>query len=325
MAGFDYHFNPHPLIRGPIAQTMVGSQFAGKPQLPRRLQHRIRLDATNLLLMYELKGQDETAPLVLLGHGMGGCSESGYMHRIAAKLLQAGHGVFMMNHRGSGPGIGLCDKLWNGGSSEDWARIVQFIADLYPKRKLLLIGFSLSANILLKYLGEGRSIPSTVGAALAVNPPIDLQEASKQISEGPWAKTFNKYYLSMMHRQVDAMVECHPNAFRPDCRPTTIWEFDEAYTAPAFGYLSAEAYYEACSSKQFLEAIEVPTTLLCSQDDPFIPPEVFLDARMSQRIDFMNPESGGHMGYISRSPNELGDRRWMDFICVQWTKSLYPE
>ncbi len=325
MAGFDYSFNPHPLVRGPIAQTIFGSQFTGKPQLPGRIQHRIPLDEKNLLLMYELKTKNSSAPVVLLGHGMGGCSESGYMRRISAKLFHEGFGVFMMNHRGSGPGIGLCDRLWNGGSSDDFARMVQFIVDLYPDRKLLLMGFSLTGNILLKYLGEGRVIPSNVHSALAVNPPIDLKVASRQISEGPWSGTFNKYYLNLMNRQVEAMVECHPDAFRPTTVPSTIWEFDVAYTAPAFGYPHVEAYYEECSAKQFLEHTPVPTTILCSQDDPFIPPETFQNARMNQRIDFINPEFGGHMGYISRSRNALGDRRWMDFICVQWAKTLYPE
>ena len=324
MAGFDYSFNPHPLVRGPIAQTIMGSQFTGNPQLPRRIQHRIPLDEKNLLLMYEVKAVKDSAPAVLIGHGMGGCSESGYVRRIAAKLFQEGFGVFMMNHRGSGHGIGLCDRLWNGGSSEDLASVIQFIVDRNPARKLLVMGFSLTGNILLKYLGEGRQIPSNVHSALAVNPPIDLKVASQKISEGPWSNTFNKYYLKLMNRQVEAMVECRPEAFRPMVTPITIRDFDVEYTAPAFGYPHVEAYYETCSAKQFLQQIVVPTTILCSQDDPFIPPEIFQSARMSQQIDFMNPEFGGHMGYISRSCNSLGDRRWMDFICVQWAKTLYP-
>ena len=325
MAGFDYNFDPHPLVRGPIAQTIMGSQFTGYPELPRKVQHRVRLDPNNLLLMYELKAAEESAPVVLMGHGMGGCSESGYMRRISAKLFQEGFGIFMMNHRGSGRGIGLCDRLWNGGSSEDLAQAIQFIADLYPTRKILVMGFSLTGNILLKYLGEDRQIPSNVHSALAVNPPIDLKVASQQISEGRWSDTFNKYYLKLMNRQVGAMVECYPDTFRPANAPKTIWEFDVEYTAPAYGYSSADAYYEACSSKQFLENITTPTTILCSQDDPFVPSGIFQSAKMSQQTDFINPEFGGHMGYISRAKNESGDRRWMDFICIQWAKSLYPK
>jgi len=324
MDGLDTPFNPHPLIRGPIAQTVVATLFTRDPKLPRRVLHRVPLEPNNLLLMYELEAPEPSAPVVLMSHGMGGCSESAYMRRIAAKLFGNGFGVFMMNQRGSGIGIGLCDRLWNGGSSDDLAHAVEYIVDRDPARKLLLIGFSLTGNILLKYLGEGRSIPDTVEAAFAVNPPVDLKVASRQISEGPWARTFNNYYLKLMNRQVAAMAECHPETFLPANHARTIWEFDVEYTAPAAGYPHVEAYYEACSAQQFLERIAVPTTILCSQDDPFIPPRIFQDARMGPRVRLLDPECGGHMGYISREKNVFGDRRWMDFICVQWAKTLYP-
>ena len=325
MNALDVSFDPHPLIRGPILQTIVGSQFTGRARLPHRALHRIPLDEKNLLLMYELPAAGASAPLVLMSHGMGGCSESAYMKRIASKLFREGFGVFLMNQRGSGPGMGLCDRLWNGGSSEDWSRVVDYIVDRHPARKLLLIGFSLTGNILLKYLGEGRTLPSNVIAAFAVNPPIDLEVASRQISEGPWARTFNKYYLNLMNRQVAAMAQSYPEALRPTNHPKTIWEFDVAYTAPASGYPDVDAYYEAASAKQFLEQIPIPTTILCARDDPFIPHSVFRNAPMGRTVEFLNPEFGGHMGYISRKQNVFGDRRWMDFICVQWAKTLYSE
>ncbi len=197
--------------------------------------------------------------------------------------------------------------------------------ELYPARKLNLVGFSLSGNVVLKYLGEGRSLPANLNAALAVNPPIDLKVASRQISEGKWASLFNPYYLRLMNRQVQAMSKSYPQTILPAFKPKNIWEFDVSYTAPAFGYPSAEAYYEACSSTQFLGNIDVPTTILCSRDDPFIPPELFEKAHWSGKVQYLNPEQGGHMGYIARRKTPLGDRRWMDFICVQWAKSVYPD
>lgn len=325
MLPLNSHFDPHPLIPGPIAQTIVGSQFTGKPSLPQRIQHRLQLDENNLLVLYELPASDPSAPVVLLGHGMGGCSESGFIQRITAKLHGEGFGVFMMNHRGSGVGSGLCDKLWNGGSSDDLSSVIQFIVERRPACDLLVMGFSLTGNILLKYLGEGRALPVQLKSAISVNPPADLKVASRQISEGPWSRTFNLYYLRLMNQQVAAMLKQHPKSFRPTFKPKTIWEFDVGYTAPAFGYPHVEAYYESASASQFLGDITLPTTLLCSQDDPFIPPSIFEEARMSPQINFINPAHGGHMGYISRKCNAFGDRRWMDFICVQWAKSLYPE
>lgn len=218
--------------------------------------------------------------------------------------------------------MGMCDRLFNGGSSDDLAGMVDFIQSLYPDNPLSIIGFSLSGNILLKYLGEGRELPSSLKGALAVNPPIDLAMASRKISEGPWAKTFNNYYLKLMYQQMDAMRDCYPEAFYPDQRASTIWGFDEKYTAPAAGYKDVQDYYARCSSGQFLGQINIPTTILCSQDDPFIPADVFSGLSLSENVLMAAPHRGGHMGYLSQTRTPLGDYRWMDYFCVEWACSV---
>ena len=174
-------FSPHSAVRGGIIQTIIGSQFHGEElKLTDKISHYIDLDVDAKALVYEIEAETKNEPAVMLAHGMGGCSESGYIKRIASKLSAQGYGTFMINHRGSGHGMGLSSSLWNGGSSDDLDTMVRFILDKHPS--LLLIGFSLSGNILLKYLGEGRAIPSGLIGALAVNPPIDLRIASHIIS-----------------------------------------------------------------------------------------------------------------------------------------------
>jgi predicted alpha/beta-fold hydrolase len=303
-------------------QTVIGSRFPGKTDLPRRISHKLSVDRGSVLMLFELDGSNESQPLVLLAHGMGGCSESGYMRRVAAKLHAAGHGVFLMNHRGSGTGMGMSDSLWNGGSSDDLEKVIMYIAKARPYRSLLLVGFSLSGNILLKYLGEGRKLAPNIAGAFAVNPPIDLKVASRLLSADKRSAIFNWYYMSRINRQVAAMSEVFPHAFRPARQARTIWEFDAVYTAPAAGYKSEEEYYGKCSAKQFLENIRVSTTILYSHDDPFIPPELFENCRMSLAVNYIATRHGGHMGYISREPTRFGDYRWMDQTIVDWATRM---
>ena len=116
--------------------------------------------------------------------------------------------------------------------------------------------------------------------------------------------------------QMDAMSECFSDTFTPSDKSKTILEFDEAYTAPLAGYKNADDYYASCSSKNFLEDIAVPTTILCATDDPFIEPSIFKSVRMSRAIELNMPENGGHMGYLSSKTTPWGDNMWMDFILV---------
>ena len=114
-------FVPHPVLGGGIIQTIFGSQFPGESiSLPSKITHTIDLDENTKSILYEIAAKDKMKPVVLLAHGMGGCSESGYIKRIAGKLWLHGYGVFMINHRGSGSGMGLSSSLWNGGLSDDF-------------------------------------------------------------------------------------------------------------------------------------------------------------------------------------------------------------
>ncbi len=302
-------------------QTIIGAKFNGTSVLPQRRVHKITLGGKSSLMVLELQAPESDRPLVLLAHGMGGCTESGYMKRIAQKLWSRGFGVFMMNQRGSGVGMGMSERLWNGGSSDDMEKVIQYIIKLNPWRNILTLGFSLSGNILLKYLGEGRKIPHNVIGAFAVSPPIDLKAASARLSF-MYSGVFNNYYMDKIDRQAEALTQCFPKETPPPRNIKTIREFDELYTAPVSGYQDVEEYYEKCSAGQFLQFIIVPTTILSAADDPFVPPDAFLSALMSLSVHYRPTKTGGHMGYISKKLTPFGDRRWMDCVIVDWAEKM---
>ena len=308
-----------PAPGGAFLQTIIGSQFPGKPKfLPEKIPHTIDLDVDAKSIAFEIQAVDKDKPTILLAHGMGGCSESGYIKRIAAKLGLQGYGVLLINQRGSGSGMGLSSSLWNGGSSEDLAKMIDYFLQRHPY--LLLIGFSLSGNILLKYLGEGRSLPLGLIGALSVNPPVDLRVASHIISTHRSSWLFNRYYMRLIGNQVRALKKNFSTAIDPDL--STIWNFDASYTAPVGGYKDLDDYYDQCSGKHYLKNIETSTSILCSLDDPFVPPEVFKNVSMNSHVSIYQPQGGGHMGYISRYQTPYGDRRWMDFVVLEWVREM---
>jgi uncharacterized protein len=310
-----YLFEPNFFLRNKSIQTILGSMVSGNTNLPERKLHKVIIGQKSKLVILELSSINPEAAVILLIHGMGGSSEASYMRRIARKLWIRGFTVFMMNQRGSGLGIGLSDQLWNGGSSDDLDMVLKYIEKIYPNNFIDIFGFSLSGNILLKYLGE-KKITMGIRNAIAVNPPIDLKRASYILSKTKWGRVFNDYYMKQIHLQMEAMGECFPDTFIPSEKSKTILEFDEDYTAPMAGYKNAEDYYSMCSAKNFLEDIVVPTTIICAMDDPFIEPSIFKSVRMSRAIELNTPEYGGHMGYLSRKPTPWGDYMWMDFILV---------
>lgn len=317
-------FEAHWGVPGGIVQTIVGSQLRGKGlPCPPRIRHELHLGEQGRAVLYEIERKDETMPIVLLAHGMGGCSESSYMKRISTKLWMRGYGVFLINHLGCGPGMGLSPRLWNGGSSNDLAKMIDFVVQKYPATFLMPIGFSLSGNVLLKYLGEGRKIPENISGALAVNPPVDLRVASAIISNKWSCALFNRYYMRLIRNQAVALAKQFPSAMSPLKNLKTIWDFDVSYTAPAGGFKDVDDYYDRSSSQHYLRGINIPTAILSAEDDPFIPGHLFGQAVMSEKVTLHQPKKGGHMGYISRQVTPHGDRRWMDYAVLEWIQELH--
>ena len=122
-----YSFESKILFRNKYIQTILGSMVSGNTSLPDRKVLKIIIGQNATLMLLEVASINPKATVILLIHGMGGCSESSYMRRIARKLWIRGFTVFMMNQRGSGLGMGLSDRLWNGGSTDDLDMVLNYI------------------------------------------------------------------------------------------------------------------------------------------------------------------------------------------------------
>ena len=83
----------------------------------------------------------------------------------------------------------------------------------------------------------------------------------------------------------------------------TVREFDEVYTAPYFGFRSAEDYYYRASSLRIIDRISVPALVITAEDDPFVPSQPFHDPKLTgnPHIDLRICEHGGHCGFVGPS------------------------
>ena len=100
----------------------------------------------------------------------------------------------------------------------------------------------------------------------------------------------------------------------------TVREFDDAITAPCFGYKDAEEYYEAAGAKRVIGKVAVPLLVITAQDDPFVPYVSFLAARVEENpcVRFVAPEHGGHCGFVSRFAG--AERFWAEERIVEFVE-----
>ena len=79
----------------------------------------------------------------------------------------------------------------------------------------------------------------------------------------------------------------------------TLWQYDQAITAPLNGFSGADEYYNRCSSIHYLKDITLPTLILHSLDDPFMyPHNVPTHDQVGPGVHLAIQAHGGHVGFI---------------------------
>jgi uncharacterized protein len=240
-------------------------------------------------------------PLAVLVHGLTGCEESFYLRNTAAHLLSLGFPVLRLNLRGAGPSRPVCRFQYHAGRSEDFAAALAALPPALAASGIVAIGYSLGANMLLKYLGE-RGGAAAVKAAVAVSSPLDLAETSRRLLRV--RNTLYQNYL-LRHLKREALApgaELTAGERAAIAGARSIWAFDHDFSAPRNGFAGAEDYYERNAARRFLDGIAVPTLVIHALDDPWIPPDAYLahDWRRNRSVMPLLPRQGGHVGFQDR-------------------------
>ena len=254
-------------------------------------------------------------PLAVLVHGLTGCSDSFYIRRAARAFLQAGFPVLRLNLRGAGPSRAQCRFQYHSGRSEDLHAV---LGQLRTDRDVVLIGWSLGANMLLKALAE-LSLGHRVRGAVAVSTPIDLAMTARRF-QAPRNWPYHRWMLRRMKQEaLDGSADVDAATRRRLADVRTVIEFDDVFTAPRNGFAGAADYYARCSALRFLPEIRVPTLVIQAFDDPWIPAAMYrrVDWPSLGGIETLFPATGGHVGFHARGGGVWSDARAVGFLSAR--------
>ena len=210
------------------------------------------------------------APLTILIHGLTGSEDSLYLFTLARLLLDRGGRVMRLNLRGAGPSRALCSQHYYAGRSQDLRTLLAVLPDELTRDGLMAVGYSLGGAMLLKYLGE-EGTASPLAAAATVSAPIDLAVTCRFMMR-PRNRLYHRYILDHMKVEATgegAIVSAAERAAIMGA--ATVWDYDDVFIAPRYGFASAEDYYERCRPTRFMAGIRIPTMILGALDDPWVP------------------------------------------------------
>jgi predicted alpha/beta-fold hydrolase len=262
-----------------------------------------------------------TCPTILALHGLNGSSDAHYMKGIASKAFARGMNVVRLNQRNCGDTEHLSAGLFHSGLTHDAAHVIGELAAVDGLTSIAVAGYSLGGNLALKLAAEyGDAPPRELRAVAAVSPIIEIGECVKAL-ERPGNRLYQWNFVKDLKRRMRRKDRFWPGRFdlsRLD-RIRTVREFDDAYTAPHFGFGGADDYYHRASAMRIIERIRIPALVITAEDDPFVPPAPFRDAKLSANpcIELDVCPHGGHCGFVGPASGE-DDGYWAENRIVEF-------
>ena len=241
--------------------------------------------------------------LVIAMHGLEGSSNSNYITSVVNYLNLNNIDCLAVNFRGCSGEDNKQPYSYNSGKTDDISLIINYILNNYNYKNIVLLGYSMGGNITLKYMGESSKIPHQIKGAIAISTPCDLEGSSNVLSNWNNAIYLNRFMITLKEKallKLKKFPDCNIN--KPAIiKAKTFRDFDNAVTAPLFGYKNASDYWTQCSSKQFLKNINIPTLLINALDDSFLSASChpFNEAKNHKKLFFEASKYGGHVGFNS--------------------------
>jgi predicted alpha/beta-fold hydrolase len=318
-------FRPLPFLGNPHVQTLLGTWLTGRSLSYAAQELQVLLADGDRLMLHDSVPPSWTpgAPIALLVHGLSGTHNSGYMRRLAGRLLPRGVRVVRLDLRGCGRGASLARGTYNAGCSDDIRAAAVELQRENPSSPLALIGFSLGGNIVLKLAGEAATNPVPgLERVVAVSPPIDLERCSVLIAQRR-NRFYERHFVNSLVSQVRERRQYFPDVPEVDFpRRLTLQQFDDLYTAPRGGFANALDYYRRVAALPLVPRIQLPTFILTARDDPFIAVEPFESLAAPPNVHVEILPYGGHLGFLGW--DGTGGIRWAERRIADWVTRDYP-
>jgi len=258
--------------------------------------------------------------LAVLTHGLEGDSDRQYIRGTAKLFHQNGWDVLAWNCRSCSGEMNRAFRMYHHGDTADISTVIAHALHTGRYDALALVGYSMGANITMKYLGTaGQQTPGEIRAAAVFSAPCDLESGADVLDR--WDNfLYKQRFLRALERKIQQKSEAFPGRIDlSKLQQVRRWrDFDEHFSAPICGYSSAADFYKNASAKNFIAGIRTPTLLVNALNDPILTPAC-MPTELAKSHSFFHlelPEHGGHCGFQTRQGGEFAwaEQRALEFV-----------
>ncbi|XP_057424315.1 embryogenesis-associated protein EMB8 [Lotus japonicus] len=308
-------YSTTPWLSSPHLQTVFLNFFGNPPVFKYRRQMFRTPDGGTIALdwltssdvsggafhMDDVVSKEECTPVVMIIPGLTSDSASPYLKHLAYHTAKRGWKVVVSNHRGLGGVSITSDCFYNAGWTEDARTVVNYLHKENPRAPLFVVGTSIGANVLIKYLGEdGENVP--VAGAVAVCSPWDLLIGDRFITR----RRVQKFYDRALAIGLQGYAKLHQPLFTRLAnwegieKSLSIRDFDNHATRHVGKYETVDTYYRHNSSSIYVQSVSIPLLCISALDDPVCTREAIPwdECRVNKNVVLATVKHGGHLAFF---------------------------
>ncbi|MFT4699153.1 MAG: putative alpha/beta-fold hydrolase [Flavobacteriaceae bacterium] len=314
-------YNPPWIFKNRHISTIYSAKFRPIPKLIQQ-RERVHLSDGDFLDIDWSFSETPTNKVAILLHGLEGNAQRTYIKSSGKLLIENQWDVAAVNYRGCSGELNESFQTYNAGKTDDLEAVINFILEKNTYDEIVLLGFSLGGNLLLKYLGERDILPKQVKKGISISSPLSLKGSLIALQK-PENWVYRTSFLLDMRKKYKTKMAKFPDKMNKETlkKIKSLLDFDNLYTAPAHGFKDADDYYANNSCLQFLPNIKVPVYLLNAKNDSFLSSDCYPTglAKNSKTLFLETPKYGGHVGYHLNNSIYYSEKRTLEFLNDSFT------
>ncbi|XP_017244932.1 uncharacterized protein LOC108216628 isoform X1 [Daucus carota subsp. sativus] len=245
--------------------------------------------------------KNSTTPIVVVVPGLTSDSSAPYVRSLSLDSAKQGWNVVVCNHRGM-CGISFTSSyFYNAGKTKDLRDVLNYLVGSYPMAPIFLVGTSIGANIVGKYLGEDGDKCPVAGAAVICG-PWDLLICSRFLGRGLVQRVYDRALAIGLksYAQLNKANYVKYADWEGILKSRILREFDTSATCAVDKIETADTYYRWSSCASYVKGVSVPLLSISSMDDPVCTAEAIPwdECRANKNVVLATTKHGGHLGYF---------------------------
>ncbi|XP_042486405.1 embryogenesis-associated protein EMB8 isoform X2 [Macadamia integrifolia] len=323
-------YEPFPLICwNRHIETIFAAFFRSLPDVRFR-RECLRTKDDGVVALDWVSGDDRLlpaeSPVLILLPGLTGGSGDTYVRHMLVRARSNRWRVVVFNSRGCGDSPVTTPQFYSASFIGDLDLVIKHVGDRYPMANLYAVGWSLGANILVRYLGqESNSCP--LSGAVSLCNPFNLVIADEDFRKG-----FNIIYDKALAKALRKIFKKHALLFEDIggeyniplvANAKSIREFDEGLTRVSFGFKSVDDYYSNSSSSDTIKQVQKPLLCIQAANDPIAPSRGIPreDIKENANCLLVVTPNGGHLGWVAGGGAPFG-APWTDPLVMEFLEQL---